>query len=103
MIIWSSLKQIHMPYFTTEFTTMKLEYQILLDFQQWIHIMNSCAALRMKFGKSSPQATVFSVFSRIQENTLAKPFQVCQLPFPEPSSPKSPSILMQPCGDSTEH
>ena len=51
--------------------------------------------------KFSAWPTGFSVFSRIQEKTLAKPFEVCQLSCPEPGSPKSPSILMQPRGDST--
>ena len=46
------------------------------------------------FGKHSLSATLFSVFLRIQENTMAKPFEVCQLPYPKPGSLKSPCLLI---------
>ena len=51
----------------------------------------------------SAWAIVFSVFSRIQEKTMAKLFEVCQLHCPEPCSPKFLRIMMHPRDNSTEH
>ena len=63
-----------------------------------ISYSNNPDSLGVRFEKPSQRATVFPV-----GQTLAKPFEVCQLPSPEPGSPKSPSILMQLPGYSTEH
>ena len=62
-----------------------------------------CSCIRQVPRALRGWATVCSVFLKIQEKTLAESFEVSQLPCPEPSSPKSRSILMQPHGNSTGH
>ena len=62
-----------------------------------VQLPQSGAVVRgMRVEKPSTCATVFSVLLRIQKKRWPTP-------FPEPSGPKSPHILMQPRGNSTGH
>ena len=69
----------------------------------WVSVAQWAVVIGMRVEKPSAWATVFCVFSSIQEIIMANPFDVCLLPCPKHCCPKSPSNLMQPDSVSTEH
>ena len=81
---------------TNEYT----DFHYILNLLPAYFLIVFCSSPGVRFDKPSQLAHGFLYF---RGEAWARPFfHVYWLPFP-PCSPKSPSILMQPCGDSTGH